>query len=158
VKRTGLAAPLVLTVIGGALGWLLELALAARGLAVIVPPLSLAVALAGIAAVVIAFGWPIRQAVRGTATRAVNPFQAMRVVVLAKASVLAGALIGGAGIGMLLFLVTRPVVATSGTLVSGVLVIAASAALLVCGYLVEQWCRIPPDDGDRAGLPDPHTP
>lgn len=158
MKRTGLAAPLVLTVIGGALGWLLELALAARGLAVIVPPLSLAVALAGIAAVVIAFGWPIRQAVRGAATRAVNPFQAMRVVVLAKASVLAGALIGGAGIGMLLFLVTRPVVATSGTLVSGVLVIAASAALLVCGYLVEQWCRIPPDDGDRAGLPDPHTP
>jgi hypothetical protein len=158
VKRTGVAAPLVLTVTGAALGWLLQLALAARGLAVLVPPLSLAVALTGIAAVVIAFGWPIRQAVRGTATRAVNPFQAMRVVVLAKASVLAGALIGGAGIGMLLFLVTRPVVATSGTLVSGVLVIAASAALLVCGYLVEQWCRIPPDDGDRAGLPDPHAP
>ena len=151
MKRTGVAAPVVVAAIGTAIGWLLQLALAARGLAVIIPPLSLAIALAGIAAIVIAFGWPIRQAVRGTATRAVNPFQAMRVVVLAKASILAGALMGGAGIGLVLFLVTRPVVSTSSSVISSVLVIAAAAALLVCGYLVEQWCRIPPDDTDGPG-------
>ncbi|THG29586.1 DUF3180 family protein [Naasia lichenicola] len=154
MRRTGIAAPVGLLVVGVAAGWLLQLALAARGFAVIVPPLSLAIALAGIAAIVVAFGWPIRQAVRGTAKREVNPFQAMRVVTLAKASILAGALIGGAGIGLLLFLVTRPVVSSSYTLVAGLLVIAASAALLICGYLVEQWCRIPPDDGDRPGRLD----
>ena len=66
-----------------------------RGAKAIVPPLSLPITLAGVAVIVVALAWPIRRAVKGKATKHLDPFRAMRTAVLAKACSLSGALVLG---------------------------------------------------------------
>ena len=149
MKRTAPGLPAGLAIAGGVLGWLLEIGLAAAGSAVLVPPYSLSVALAGIGLILVAAGWPIRQAVRGTATRRLDPFLAMRVLLLAKASTLAGSLIGGGCLGVALYLLSRPVL-PAAALAPAISAVIASAALVAAGLLVEHWCRVPPEDDDPA--------
>lgn len=148
MRRTGLALPSALALGGAVLGWLLQVGLAAAGLAVLVPPYSLPVTLVGIGLLVVAAGWPIRQAVHGSSTRRIDPFRAMRVLLLAKACTLVGALLGGAGIGVGLYLLSRPVLPPVPSLVATAISILAAVVLIVCGLLVEHWCRIPPEDDD----------
>ncbi|HEY8589044.1 MAG TPA: DUF3180 domain-containing protein [Naasia sp.] len=147
MKRTAPGLPVGLAIAGGVIGWLLEVGLASAGSAVLVPPYSLAVALAGIALVLAAAGWPIRQTVRGKATRRLDPFRAMRVLLLAKASTLAGALIGGASLAIVLYLLSRPVL-PSAALPPAIAAVVASLVLVAAGLLVEHWCRVPPEDDD----------
>jgi hypothetical protein len=149
VKRTGIALPTALALAGAVLGWLLEVGLAAGGRPVLVPPYSLPVALVGIGAIVLAAGWPIRQAVQGKATQRLDPFRAMRVLLLAKASTLVGALLGGAAIGIAAYLLTRPVLPPASSLAAAITSVAAAVVLLICGLLVEHWCRVPPEDDDQ---------
>lgn len=147
------AMPLLLSALGGfAAAYLLDVVLAMRGLAVFVPPVSLAVALALIAAVLIALAWPVRRAAAGE--RRIDPFYATRVVVLAKASALAGALLAGAGAGILTYLLTRAVVPLGSSLTAGATLIAA-LALIGAALLAEHFCALPPDDHDT--LTDPLT-
>jgi hypothetical protein len=153
VKRTGFALPAALALAGGVLGWLLQVGLAAAGLAVLVPPYSLPVTLAAIAIVVVAVGWPIRQSVHGTSTRRVDPFRAMRVLLLAKASTLVGSLLGGAAVGVGVYLLSRPVLPPVPSLVATAVSVVAAILLVVCGLLVEHWCRIPPEDDPDAATP-----
>ena len=83
-------------------------AAAGAGVAVFIPPLTLPITLVVIAVIVVAFAVPIRRArTRGTSTRRIDPFQAMRVVVLAKACSLSGALLTGAASACSLYLLTR---------------------------------------------------
>lgn len=147
MKRTAPGLPIGLAIAGGVIGWLLEIGLASAGSAVLVPPYSLAAALAGIAAILVVAGWPIRQVVRGTATRRLDPFRAMRVLLLAKASTLAGALLGGASLAVVLYLLSRPVL-PSGALPPAFTAVLAAAVLVTAGLLVEHWCRVPPEDDD----------
>lgn len=149
MSRTRPIALILLAVLGIVVGWLLETALVASGRAVLLPPATLSVALLCIAAIVLAVGWPIRQAVRGHRSRRIDPFRAMRTVLLAQACSLVGALLGGFGLGVLLYLASRSVLPSGGSLwLAGVA--AASAAVMLCsGLLVEHWCRIPPGDQDR---------
>ena len=110
------------------------------------PPVTLVVGLLAVAAVVLAFGWPVRQTVRGRRVRAVDPFLATRVLALAKACAIVGALLTGVCGGALLFDLTRPVVPMGSVvaLVAGALV--GAVAVLVVGVVVEGWCSIPPRD------------
>ncbi|MCU1420071.1 MAG: hypothetical protein JWR57_1240 [Mycetocola sp.] len=145
MKRTSPGLPIGLAVAGGAIGWLLEIGLASAGTPVLVPPYSLAVALAGIAAILVAAGWPIRQIVQGHSTRRLDPFRAMRVLLLAKASTLAGSLIGGGTAAILLYLFSRPVL-PNAAVGPAILAVLAAGVLVVAGLLVEHWCRVPPED------------
>jgi Protein of unknown function (DUF3180) len=146
VKRTGVALPAGLAIAGAVVGWLLEIGLASAGLAAVIPPYSLPVTLIAIGLIVVVAGWPIRQAVRGRSQRRIDPFRAMRVLLLAKASTLAGALLGGVAIGIGLYLVSRPVLPPAASLVPTAVSLVAALLLVVCGLLVEHWCRIPPED------------
>ena len=101
MKRTHPSTLVAFTVGGLAFGYLGELALVSGGSSALVPPVSLAITLVGVAAIVVAMAWPIRQAVRGSTPRRINPFRAARVAVLAKASSVTGALV--LGVGILLF-------------------------------------------------------
>lgn len=148
MKRTGFPLPAVLAVAGAALGWLIEVGLAAAGLATLVPPYSLPITIAAIGVVVVLAGWPIRQMVRGAAKRKVDPFRAMRVLLLAKASTLAGAVLGGVAVGLGVYLLTRPVLPPVASLIPVAATLLAAIVLIVCGLLVEHWCRIPPEDDD----------
>lgn len=139
--------PLVLlALVGFALAFATDLALAMRGEPVLVPPLSLAVGLVLIAALLVALAWPVRRAAKGE--KRIDPFYATRVVVLAKASALAGALLlGGAG-GILTYLLSRAVVPIGSTLTAAGTLVAA-VILLIAALVAEHFCALPPDDDEQ---------
>jgi hypothetical protein len=137
---------LALVLAGAIVGWLGQLALTASGAPTLTPPITLIVALFGIAAIVVGLGWPIRQLLRGKRTRPVDPFFAMRVLVFAKATSLTGALLTGAGAGLTLYGLTRLLTPVLPGLWYDLLTLAGAAAMLVAGMVVETWCRIPPED------------
>lgn len=153
MRRTGVGAPAALAIFGAVLGWLIQVGLAAAGLAVFVPPYSLPITLFGVGAVVIAFGWPIRQSVRGHSKRRLDPFRSMRVLLLAKASTLAGALLAGLAVGLAVYLLSRPVLPPVQSIVAVVLAFVSAVVLVACGLVVEHWCRIPPEDDEDATAP-----
>lgn len=141
--------PLVLFAAGGAAAvWLLEVALLAAGRPAAVPPTTLALALAVIGILDVALALPIRRAVRDRDHSRIDPFYATRVAVLAKASSLAGSLAVGVGLGILIFLLTRSVLALSSVLMTVATVVGA-IVLLVGGLIAEHLCSIPPDDDDQ---------
>lgn len=136
--------PLVIAALAGlAALYLANIVLAMRGVAVLVPPVSLAVALALIAVLLVAFAWPVRSAAKGE--RRIDPFFATRVVVLAKASALAGALLAGAAAGILFYLLSRAVVPLGSSLTAGATLVAA-VALVAAALVAEHWCSLPPDE------------
>jgi hypothetical protein len=148
VKRTHASTLVAFGFVGLAVGYLAELALVSAGAQAVVPPLSLAITLVGVAVLVLAFAWPIRQAVRGTAKRRIDPFRAARTAVLAKATSVTGALVLGAGIGITGFLVTRSVLPAASTVWTAVATAAGAALLLAAGLVAEHFCTIPPDEPD----------
>ncbi|WP_353987214.1 DUF3180 domain-containing protein [Ruicaihuangia caeni] len=146
MKRTGPVSLLVLAVIGLAAGIMLDTGLAAAGRPVFVPPITLAVALALIGAVLVALARPVRKAVKARTLNAIDPFYAIRVLVLAKASSLAGSLIGGFGIGVIVYLLSRSVVAAGGAVLLSAASVVGGAALVTGALIAERMCSLPPGD------------
>ena len=148
MKRTRASTIIAFALGGLVIGYLLDLAIVTAGTKALVPPISLAITLVGVAVIVVALAWPIRRAVKGKATKHLDPFRAMRIAVLAKACSLSGALVLGVGLGITLFLITRSVVPSAGTIWLA-LATAIGAGLLLAGGLVAEWCcTLPPDDTD----------
>ncbi|TAL44543.1 MAG: DUF3180 domain-containing protein [Salinibacterium sp.] len=132
--------------------WLLETALAGAGSAVLVPPIALPIVLIVIAIVVVVVAVPVRRVSRGTPNARVDPFYATQVLALAKASSLSAALLTGAGLGIVAFLLTRgaPAVASIGLALAAT---AGAVGLLIGGLVAEHWCRIPPTEGGPTSQP-----
>ena len=76
----------------------------------------------------------------------VDPFYATRVVVLAKASSLAGALVTGLAAAILVFLLTRSVLPAVGSLTMAVVTAVGAVVLLAGGLVAEKMCTLPPED------------
>jgi hypothetical protein len=148
MKRTHPSTVIAFVLAGTVAGYLIDLAIVSNGAKAIVPPLSLPLTLAGVAALVVAFAWPIRRAVRGKATKHLDPFRAMRTAVLAKACSLSGALMFGFGLGITLFLVTRSVIPPAATIWLAVATAIGAALLMAGGLIAEFFCTLPPDDTD----------
>lgn len=150
MNRTRPATLLIAALFGMGAAFALDFVLAMRGVAVLVPPLSLAVALVLIAVLVLALAWPVRRAAKGE--RRIDPFYALRAVVLAKASAVAGALLAGGGAGILIYLLTRTVVPLGSTLAAGGTLVAA-ALLVIAALVAEHWCALPPDEPTEETTP-----
>lgn len=151
MRHTRALTVLLFGLAGLVIGYLLEVLLASAGQPVLIPPYTLAITLVAASAVVVALAVPIRRAIRGTSTTRINPFRAMRVLVLAKASALVGGLIAGFGLGVLGFVISRPVVADVGSLWSAIAAAAGGAVLLTAGLVAERLCTLPPDDPAEPG-------
>ncbi len=149
MTRTRPLTLLLFAALGGGGAWLLEIALVTSGATVAVPPVTLAIALALIGVIDIALALPIRRAVRDHARGRIDPFHATRVVVLAKASSIAGSLLAGAGIGILVFLLSRSVIAGVGSILMAVATTVGAIVLLVAGLVAEYLCSVPPDNGEE---------
>jgi hypothetical protein len=149
VRRTRPLFLVLFAIIGGGAGWLLQSALTSLGAAAIVPPVTLALTLVAIGAVVIIFAIPVRRSVRDRDTKRVDPFYATRVVVLAKAASVAGALLFGSTASIVVYLLTRNVVAGVGSIFTSSAAVIGSIILLACGLIAENMCSIPPDDQDK---------
>lgn len=160
--------PLLLVVLGvvsAVVALLLQLTLGAFGLSKLVPQLTLSVTLVLIAVIVVVLALPVRRATRGARNagdgnsrpaqkRRVDPFYATRVVLIAKASAVTGAILAGAGVGVLVELLTRPVSAAS-TIWGAAAMLVAAVLVLVAGLVAESWCTVPPEDDEKpsGGVP-----
>jgi len=146
MKRTHVSTVVAFVLAGVVAGYLSDLAIVSAGGKAIVPPLSLPVTLTGVGVIVVALAWPIRRAVKGKATKHLDPFRAMRTAVLAKACSLTGALVFGFGVGITLFLLTRSVVPAVDTVWLAFATAIGAALLLAGGLVAEAFCTLPPDD------------
>jgi hypothetical protein len=148
MKRTNIVTPVLLALIGGIGGGFLEAALATSGRPIVLPPLTLGLALLAIGVIVVLLALPIRRLTRGKATHPIDPFYSTRVLVLAKASALGGSLVTGFGAGVLVYLLSRSVVPGVSSVGQAVATLVGAAGLLVGGLIAESMCTIPPNDDD----------
>lgn len=154
MKRTRVTTLTVVAVLGAAAGGITEQALAANGRPIIALPITLGIALAVIGGIVVTMAMPIRRMTRATNAPRVDPFYATRIVMLAKASAITGALAVGVGAGVLVYLLTRSVIGV-GSVAQVLVTVVGAGVLLAGGLLAEHMCRIPPDDDDDDPGKDP---
>ncbi|HTE61205.1 MAG TPA: DUF3180 family protein, partial [Solirubrobacteraceae bacterium] len=119
------------------------------------PEFTLAITLVLVGAAVIALAVPVRRATRGNPEHRVDPFYATRVVGLAKASAIGGALVAGVGLGLVLELVLRSGAPAADAYLRVLSVLGGGIGLLVGGLVAEFLCTVPPgaDDDPDAGPP-----
>lgn len=155
MKRTGPGVLVVAAAIGVAVGFLLDQVLTASGRPTFTPVVSLPILLVLLGAVAVILALPIRRATRGSGTAVVNPFRAVRVAMLAKASSIVGAAIGGLAIGLLIFLVSRPVTPSIESMATVIATAVCAALLVVAALVAEHLCTIRKDDDDEQPGGDP---
>jgi O-antigen ligase len=139
----------VLAIVGGIVGWLLEVALVALGQPLAVPPITLALALLAIGIIVMFMARPVRRAARDRVNHTVDPFYATRVLVLAKASSITGSLVGGACLAIVVYLLTRSVLGGVGSIFTASGATIGAIVLVIGGLVAEYMCSIPPEDDDK---------
>ncbi|WP_322410783.1 DUF3180 domain-containing protein [Microbacterium invictum] len=155
MRRTRPLVLVVVAVLGVAIGFVIDQALTSAGRATFTPAVSLPILLVLLAVVIVALAVPIRRATRGAAAP-VDPFRALRIAVLAKASSLVGAIVTGIAGGLALFLLTRPVPPSLGSLGAVIATALCAVLLVVAGLVAEQFCTIRKDDDDeQPGGSDP---
>ena len=122
-----------------------------NGLEVPISGITLALSTALIAVVLLGLAVPIWKYKR-TITKAlttskplpVNPFYAVRVLLLSKAAAITGAMLIGWHAGVLVKQFTAPVVVTDAT-TPNITALVAAVLLLIVGFIVEQVCKLPSD-------------
>lgn len=147
MKRTSAAPLLVLALLATGAGFAFDHLLTVTGRATFTPSGFLPVLLVLIAIAVLMLALPVRRSTRGG--RRIDPFRALRAATLARASSLLGAIMAGFGIGLLLFLATRPVPAPVGSVVAMIALIICAALLVGVALIAEQFCTLPKDPDER---------
>ncbi|OCG76115.1 DUF3180 family protein [Microbacterium sediminis] len=162
MKRTSPLALVVAALLGGVVAFAADHLLTRSGGATFTPAVTLPILLVLLGAACLALAWPIRRAVSDPNAPRVDPFRSLRVAVLSKASSIVGAALGGAGLGLLAYLATRPVTPGIGSMGTIIATAAAGAVLMVAALVAEHWCTLPKDPDDRepddpgAGAPAAH--
>jgi polyferredoxin len=154
MKRTSPAVLIGLGLGGGVVTYLAQLLMQTRGEFIFVPPISLPVTLFLAAIGVVLAAIPVRRAVSGKKAKRVDPFYAARVLALAKATAFVGSLLLGAGVGILIFVIARPVAPPLGMVTSSIALIVTAALLVAAGLVTEIFCSLPPDDREGEIVPD----
>lgn len=149
MKRTGATILIVAALAGMVVGFLVDAMLTAAGRPTFVPAVSLPTILVLLGAIVVAVAVPIFRASRGRTDRRIDPFRALRVAMLAKASSLVGAAATGFALGLLAFVFTRPFTPSLGSLGSVIATAVCGAVLVAAGLVAEQLCTIRKDDDDE---------
>ncbi|WP_106816317.1 DUF3180 domain-containing protein [Microbacterium timonense] len=149
MKRTGAGVLVVAAALGVAAGFLVDQLLTSMGRPTFTPAVTLPILLVVLGGVVIGFAIPIRRATHGDSGGRINPFRAVRIAMLAKASSIVGAALGGFGGGLWVFLATRPVMPSLGSLGTVIATTVCGAVLIAAGLVAEHLCTIRKDDDDE---------
>ena len=155
MKRTGPVILVLAAVLGGVVGFVVDSALSASGRPTFAPAVTLPILLVLLGAICVVLAVPIARATRGRATAPVNPFRALRIAMLAKASSVVGAAVGGFAAGLLAFLLTRPVSPSIGSMGAIIATVVCGGILVAAGLVAEQLCTIRKDDDDEQPGGDP---
>ncbi len=153
MKRTRAGTIVVLVVSGILAGWFIDTGLTAAGQHVIMLPITLPPVLVVIGGIVVLLALPIFRLTRGTARKYVDHLYATRIVMLAKASSLTGALITGVALGICGYLLSRAVLPGFTQFSLPIATVVGAAILLAAGLLAEWFCTIPPADEEEEGQP-----
>jgi hypothetical protein len=148
VTRTRPATLVLLAVIGTVVGFLLQIALMAASAPKFRPEFTFGATLALIGIVVVVLAVPVYRATHGPLRNPVDSFYATRVVVLGKASGLAGALLSGLGIGLAIELLIHSGTTATDTVLRVIAALGGAVLLLAGGLVAEFLCRVPPQDDD----------
>lgn len=148
MKRTGAGLLLGAALVGVVVGFGLDQVLTATGRPTFTPTVMMPILLVLLGVAVVLFALPVRRATRGSGTP-VDPFRALRTAMLAKASSIVGAAVGGVAVGLLVFLLTRPVEPSVGSMAAVIATIVGAAALVAAGLVAEHLCTIRKDDDDE---------
>ena len=141
---------LLLICLGSALvGWVAQVLLTTNGFTspVLQWP-SLVTMVAGMA-ITFAFGLRVRRYTQGKLKRRLDPLQAARTLVLAQATAYAGSLIGGWHIGLLLDVLKAGW--GNQVVISSLVMIVGALVMVIVGWVVEQFCKLPPEDPSAPG-------
>ncbi|MDQ3402712.1 MAG: DUF3180 domain-containing protein [Actinomycetota bacterium] len=114
------------------------------------------VTLLALAVIETAFGFALRERIRGrTPGRPIQPLTAARAVALAKASSLLGAIMLGAWVAVLAYVVpeSAQVEAARGDIPSGIVGVVSSVALIGAALWLETCCRTPRDPDEQRRNP-----
>lgn len=146
MTRTPPSLLFLLGLAGAAAGWILELALISMGRPLVPQPITLGIALGAIGILLVLVALPVFRVARKVPGARVDPFYATRVVLLAKSSSLAGAMVTGVSASILVFLLTRSVMPAVGSVSMAVVTAVGAVVLLAGGLIAEKMCTLPPDD------------
>lgn len=147
MSRTHPSVLVVVAVLSAGIGFLIDQYLTSSGLATFTPAVTLPILLFVLGGFVVLVALPVRRAVRGRAK--IDPFRAVRVAMLAKASSILGAVFAGLGAGLILFVVTRPVSPPLGSLGTVNATAICGLLLVAAGLIAEHLCTIRKDDDDE---------
>ena len=153
MKRTSVTVLVLAGIAGAIVGFGVDQLLTGSGRPTFTPSLLLPVLLVLLGVADVLFALPIRRAITGRDRTPVDPFRAVRVAMLAKASSIVGAVVAGLAAGLLAFLLTRPV-APVGSVVAVVATFVGALVLLAAALLAEHLCTIRKDDDDERPGPD----
>jgi hypothetical protein len=141
-------------------GYLVSKLVTSNGGQVPVTPLNLILTLVAISIILVSFALPMlryrralaEQIKNSTAPRPkrLNPFYAVRLLLLAKATALSGGLFTGWHLGVIWMQISSPV--TTDSIWQNVFALLASIAMVIVGIIVERICRIK-DDGSEVEAP-----
>ncbi|WP_221585073.1 DUF3180 domain-containing protein [Microbacterium sp. G2-8] len=149
MKRTAAVTLVIFGIAGAVAGFLADLVLTSTGRPTFQPSVMLPILLVALGVSCVLFAYPIRRAVTNPRAPRVDPFRAVRIAVLAKASSLVGCLTGGAAVGLLVFQATRPVVPGLGSMSTVIATAIGGVVLVILGLIAEHLCTLPKDPDER---------
>lgn len=156
MKRTKAGTIAAVVAIGVFLGFAVDHVLTVTGRPTFTPSFLLPILLVLLGIALVAFALPIRRATAGADQAPIDPFRAVRIAMLAKASALVGAGVAGVAGGLLSFLLTRPVAPSLGSTGAVVAAIVGGLVLVAASLVAEHLCTIRKDDDDEH--PEPPEP
>jgi hypothetical protein len=146
--------PLIITawvLVSGIVGFGYSTFAVNNGLEVPISGITLALSTALIAVVLLGLAvpiWKYKRSITKALTTSkplpVNPFYAVRVLLLSKAAAITGAMLIGWHAGVLVKQFTAPVVVNDAT-TPNITALVAAVFLLIAGFVVEQICKLPSD-------------
>lgn len=129
--------------------WLVQQLLAMLGAARLLLPWTIPIVLVALAGLVVRLSLPIRARTLGKRKSRIDPFYAMRVLALARACIITGAVCMGLGGGTLLFLYLLPAGQGNAETWSAWGTVVGGLIAVVGGIIAEQCCKLPPEDDDE---------
>lgn len=145
MNRTTPGVMVAVALIAALAGFGLNLIMVGSGRAALLPSFTFGVSSAALAFALLGLALPVRNAAKGN--RRIDYRYAVAVLAASKAGIIVGLLIGGYGLGALVFVFTRPVTVVE-TVVHLSITVAGGVALAVCGIIAEGWCKLPPEDDE----------
>lgn len=147
-------------------GYLLSKIITSNGGQVPVTPINLLLTLLAISIILAGFALPMVRYRRALAEqqknsssprpKRLNPFYAVRLLMLAKATAISGALFTGWHIGVIWLQLSSPV--TTDSIWQNVGALIASITMVIVGLVVERICRIKDDGAEPLGGPNATAP